>query len=390
MPATPAAQSTESKEWEGAILSAMTEPVQNTIVAVGELGVSRHALQDLAQYSGGDAWFTQNEREALAWLDTRRPLAVLVPHESDLAREIALRVRAQSRHALTPIVSLAKDVGDLTFAEAFGWGADDVVRASHLDQLTRRLRALPRAGMDSPPSARGRALVADSDNVRRLVIGRVLRNAGYLVDFALNETDTCNVAQDGHPELVVINQDLTRHPSALVETARGSGVGATWFFTCPPRDLAALRTRLASVPGARVIDGYAPPENILFLANEVRAGFTHNQRATPRLLFGTSVRYRPAGASEDDIGYTYNLSVGGMYVRSLAPVEGKKVWVELQPPRSNRHVRLVGEIVWQRPMRLDQHATTPPGFAIKLTDGAQDDMDAWREGYEAFRADMGL
>jgi Tfp pilus assembly protein PilZ len=163
-----------------------------------------------------------------------------------------------------------------------------------------------------------------------------------------------------------------------------------WFFTCPPRDLAAFRTRLASVPGARAIDGFAPPENILFLANKVRSGCTHNQRATPRLLFGTSVWYRTAGGSEDDVGFTYNLSEGGLYVRTLAPVEGKTVWLELQPPRSNRRVRLVGEVVWQRPLRLDQHATTPPGFAIKLTDGAQSDMDAWREGYEAFRADMGL
>ncbi len=379
-----------SRKWEGTVLSAMAEPAENTIVVVGDIGVSRRAVNAVAKHSGSDIWFTQNARSALAWLDAKRPLAVLVPHDCGAAREVTLRVRAQSRHALTPIVSVADDVNDLTFAEAYGWGADDVVRSGQLAQLTRRLRALPRADEPSPPTAQGRALVVDSDSGRRLVIGRVLRNAGYRVDFALSEEDACRVAFEIRPQFVVFNEELTRRPAALVETARSGGLNTNWFFTCAPRALATLRTRLASVPHARAIDGYAPPENILFLANEVRNGVTHNQRATPRLLFGTSVWYRTAGAREDDVGFTYNLSVGGLYVRTLAPVDGRAVWVELQPPRSNRRVRLVGELVWQRPLQLDQHATTPPGFALKIVDGAQSDLDAWREGYEAFRADMGL
>lgn len=388
--ATEGTQRPTGQQWAEAVLSAMIEPAENTIVAIGELGACSATLAGLAAEAGTEAWCTKCERDALAWLDERRPLAVLLPHQGELTARVALRLRAQSRHALTPIVSVTREFTDLTFADAFSWGADDVVRVARLPQLVKRLRALPRNESRTPPTQRGRALVVDPDNHRRLVIGRVLRNAGYGIDFAASADNAAELLIERRPELVVYEEALAPDPVALVASARDAGIGATWFFACPPRGLNALDARLTSVPGARAIDAYAPPENVLFLANEARSGAANDQRATPRVLYGTTVWFRGAGREEDDVGFSYNVSAGGLYVRTLAPAEGKLVWLELQPPRSNRRVRLVGEVVWQRRLRLDQHATTPPGFAIKLVDGARMDSSAWSQGYEAFRSDLGL
>ena len=47
-------------------------------------------------------------------------------------------------------------------------------------------------------------------------------------------------------------------------------------------------------------------------------------------------RFGFAGRDADDRGFSYNLSLGGLYVRTLSPPEDDIVWVELRPPRSER------------------------------------------------------
>jgi Tfp pilus assembly protein PilZ len=134
-----------------------------------------------------------------------------------------------------------------------------------------------------------------------------------------------------------------------------------------------------------VADGYAPPENVLFIVNELLAPRNVDQRASPRLLYGTTVAFRPAGREEDEIGFSYNVSAGGVFVRTLAPPDfGQEVWLEMWPPRSERRVRLEGVVAWRRAFGRGAGATVPPGFGVKLTDGLGQDMGRWRSGCEVF------
>ena len=61
-------------------------------------------------------------------------------------------------------------------------------------------------------------------------------------------------------------------------------------------------------------------------------------RGTARVLYGTAVAFRPMGRDTDDFGFTYNVSAGGLYVRTLAPPDEQLVWLELCPPRGERRV----------------------------------------------------
>ena len=94
--------------------------------------------------------------------------------------------------------------------------------------------------------------------------------------------------------------------------------------------------------------------------------------------------FRDAGRESDDLGYTYNLSAGGLYVRTLAPPEEDICWLELLPPRSERRVRLVGRIAWRRWLERGEFATVPPGFGVEIIDGSKADLAAWEAGYRAF------
>jgi Tfp pilus assembly protein PilZ len=149
--------------------------------------------------------------------------------------------------------------------------------------------------------------------------------------------------------------------------------------------MAATHAAVAALSRVSVADGYAPPENVLFLANELLNQRGVDKRASPRLLYGTAVAFRAAGRDEDEIGFSYNVNAGGVYVRTLAPLDaGQDVWLEMWPPRSERRVRLCGKVAWRRAYGPQERATVPAGFGVQITDGLGGDLDRWRAGYDAF------
>ncbi len=325
-----------------------------------------------------------NAYDAGKWLSHQVPNAVLLQAKAVGAADVAIDARSDPRHFQVPMIALSDEPSDLDFAEVFSWSGDDVVRDAQTHALVGRLRRLSHDAPGEPTNGRGKALVADPDRTRRVVLGRVLRNAGYTVTFAVHSDDAWSYARSMPFDLVVASTDLQAAPRGAIEECRTAGSNATWIVTCPPRELGAQREALGGISDLVVTDGFAPAENVLFLANELRSKTRSNKRASARLLYGTTVAFRGAGREADELGYTYNISEGGMYVRTLLPPEDDQVWMELRPPRTERRVRLVGKVVWRRQFGPDQNATVPPGFGVQIIDGATVDLETWRHGYHAF------
>jgi DNA-binding response OmpR family regulator len=332
--------------------------------------------------------FVETGRDAARWLDDHDAHAVLLD-DSEAARGLCLDARAQARHSQVPMVSLTDGVDDLSFADVFSWGGDDAVARSETHGLVARLRGLPAEPPGPPKNGHGTALIVDADRARRIVLGRVLRNAGYSIEFAVSDTDAVDRVREHGPRLVIAGSGVGASPSALIGAARAQGSAATWIVTCPPKDIGAIRASVEALGNATVMDGFAPAENVVFLANELERGGTNDKRSSRRLLYGTTVSFRGAGRDQDDQGFSYNVSIGGLYVRTLAPPEDDVVWVEVRPPRCERRVRLEGRVVWRRKFGSAEGATVPPGFGIALTDATERDLGAWREGYGAFASALG-
>lgn len=316
--------------------------------------------------------------EAIGWLDGNEAHGLLC-HSLD-SESLAVQTRARSRLAKLPVLTLSETLGDLDFASAFSWGADDVVPLGALRPLVTRLRALPRELPPPPVEKRGTALIGEGDQTRRTTVARVLRNAGFAVRFAVTAEDTQRFAADPTLVLVVASKDLVVDMVKTIENAREQGSQANFVVCSPPRAIRADRESVAHLKGVTVTDSFAAPENVLFVANELGGGRTNN-RASPRVPYGTRVAFRGAGRDLDDHGFSYNVSEKGLYVRTLAPPEDDEVWLELCPPRSERHVRLVGKVAWRRPFNYNESATVPPGFGVSISDGAARDISLYVEGY---------
>ncbi|MCA9639932.1 MAG: hypothetical protein H6718_32045 [Polyangiaceae bacterium] len=361
-------------------------PAQRSLVlAVGSFSQrERTRLAVIAQESALELTLCADPTEAAARAAESTPHSVLVDATLPGCEAFCCDMRAQSQLAQVPLLALAPDLDDLTFASAFSWGGDDAVSLRHPRALIERLRKLPKEEQLVPSARRGRALVCEAEHSRRVALASVLRNAGYQVTFAVANEDTTRFARSTDFALVVLNVELEPHPRALLEEARENGSEALWILTTAPKHLAELREQLVGSQQATVCDGYAPPENVLFLANELGRTQGVDHRASARLLYGTRVDFRPAGLDQDDQGYTYNVSVGGLYVRTLNPPAEQVVWLELTPPRSDRRVRLEAHVAWRREWGPNSTATVPPGFGAQITDGTSRDIEAWKEGYRAF------
>jgi DNA-binding response OmpR family regulator len=340
----------------------------------------RLALSLTAEQAAFTLHAAESPEEAGRWLESHDALAMLL--DTEASESLAVQTRSSARHARLPMIALAREMGDLSFSDAFSWGADDVLPLSSTRPLLARLRMLPRETPTLPTTGRGTALVAESDQTRRTVVGRVLRNAGYSVMFAVTREDAASFAQQEDIALAVLNAELADDYSATIVAARRAGSKANFIVCATPRDLKAIRATLDGITGVSVIDAYAPPENVLFASNELKGGAVNNRRS-PRILYGTTVAFRGAGREKDDYGFSYNISEGGLYVRTLAPPEDDEVWVELCPPRSERRVRVVGKVAWRRRFNHNENATVPPGFGLSIVDGAKADIQAWNDAYLA-------
>jgi Tfp pilus assembly protein PilZ len=322
-----------------------------------------------------------------ALAEAPEPLAVGLGMGSEGAARTFAHIRGQVRLAQLPILGVAPQRDDLAFTELFSWGGDDLLTLRSQLPLARRLRLLAArrpASKDPAPRARC-AIVAGADARWRSVMGRAMYQGGFSVRFVASTIDVVDESLSEGVSVVVLADDHGADAEAALAGARARGSQVAWVVVVPPKHMASLQASIGSMGPASVADGFAPPENVLFLTNELLSRRGVDQRASPRVLYGTSVAFRAAGRDEDEVGFSYNVSAGGVFVRTLAPIDaGQEVWLEMWPPRSERRVRLAGTVAWKRPFGPSENATVPAGFGVKITDGLAGDLDRWRVGYEAF------
>lgn len=364
-----------------------------TLLLVGEaseyiLGIVGRA----ADRAGNELVAVTTVDEAQSWIEGSavRPGAIGLALDRDGAARRAIALREDFALAGVPILGLHRAPTDLAFEEAFATGIDDVCSYDEV-RLGRRLRQLAEIDPASVERRESVVVVAEPDRETRLIIGRIFRDAGYSVAFALDAEEA--VKQSLEPRAVVVVASATLAVDGrdvLAVRARKEGCHVPWIVNTPPKDMPAMmRLSLrAAVEGVNVTvhDAFAAPAALLFVANELLNKPLRDGRRSERLLYGATLRYRNAGRDNEDVGYVYNLSEGGLYVRTLAPpARWEELWVEFVPPRSDRLVHLDATCVWVRKYGPAGNASVPPGFGVQFTGGSKADVGRYERSYLAFQ-----
>jgi CheY-like chemotaxis protein/Tfp pilus assembly protein PilZ len=367
----------------------------STLVLLGDVSEAVIvAVENAAEIAGETVHVETQVDRAVAWIDEQstRPTAIAIWMEPEGAGRQALEVRQHFHLAATPVIGLVRSVRDLDFEEAFATGVDDVSSLDPL-RLGRRLRRLEECEAGQVKRREDVVLIADADRNTRLLNGRVFRNAGYQVQFALDAEEALRQSLDPKTLVVLVSAEIDSASAEPLSTiAAREGSRAAWIVHTPPKEMATVRARIGAPAGVKVTvhDAFAAPATLLFVANELLNKPPKDVRGSERVLYGTSVRFRQAGREDDDIGYMYNLSEGGFYVRTYAaPERWDEMWLEFVPPRSDRRVHLEGRVVWVRGHGPGSSASVPPGFGVQLTGGSKGDLERYERGYRAFLEDRG-
>ncbi|MFW6050466.1 MAG: PilZ domain-containing protein [Myxococcota bacterium] len=363
------------------------------VVFVGsEHATAREDTEGAARRAGVEAslcWDVEEARTLLARADLAAPRCVVVDLELPDLEGFIGWLRGEAHLFPVPVVVQVSHPDDALYLQAHSLGADDVVVRGDDAGITRRLRNLSDFDPTArPPKTQGSAVVAHGNELRRRVLGRILRQAGFDVSFALDADDLVRVAH-GMPQTPVLMVADAALPGAgaihAVRAVRGRAGfdGVPVVLTAEADEVGALRGAAEGMGDAAVTHEAAPPDNLLFLANELLRPDVRNVRASTRVLYGTICAFRRAGTLVPVYGLTYNISREGLYVRTLdPPAPGTDLWLEMRPPRVGGAVHLRAKAVWARGLR-NPGGAAPPGFGVRLVDGGPaDDRAAYETGYE--------
>ncbi len=350
---------------------------ERTVLVLAQLPrEERHALMAETAAAAFEQHPVESLGAAVLSLATRPPAAVLVDLELPEAQELCVKVRTKRRSVDVALFGMAREVTADTFAEALRWGVDDVTSLRTEGALASRLIALPE-DLANPPVARGDAVVATGDD-GEFIIGRMLTNAGYEVEYARDPITLQQLASLERMRLVVTTPRVGNF-SDLIQAARRRGGNATWIVISAPDDVAIVERALTGVPRAGVVSRADPFEHILFASNEL-AGSAADARRERRVLHGALVRFGSSPDGPFDHGYTYNVSPGGLYVRTLAPPKEDEIHVQVVAPNSNEPLHLIGKVAWRRGFARLGTATAPPGFGLQIAGGDEAHRAAWARG----------
>lgn len=314
--------------------------------------------------------------EAAAWLERNDPRVVVLDLRVAGVNDVCRKVRSKRQLCGVPIIALTRQISDGEAARFYAVGVDDVLPLDANAQLLVRLRQLSQHSL-APPLELGTAIIADPEAQRRDIFGRVFMNAGYDIEYAVDDRALRSADAVAKAKVIVVSAKLG-DPRALIESAKANGSAAVWVVGVPRRELDALDQRLTGLEGVAVIARDAPPTDALFFANELLLPPGARLRKGERRLYGTQVRFRAVGGVDTDFGFSYNVSDAGLYVRTLAPPTADRVWLEVRPPLSSEWACLEAEVAWRRPFATQGGAAVPPGFGVKLLSGLGQSLVSWK------------
>jgi CheY-like chemotaxis protein len=339
-------------------------------------------LRNAVERADAGAHFSACVLDAAEKLSELRPKCIFVDgDEQELARTTAW-VREHPVLFSTQVIAMVSDLRDSSFVQAYRNGADDVIMRSNLGGVTRRLANLQ--DFDPcvrPPISKGRVLISHETDEHRRRFGRVLRQAGFDVHFALDADEiVAEMTSESAPQLVVVSDELL--PVHRIREVRRLASAPRAPFVVVAT---AASTRILMDSGLErvaMISECAPHDHLLFLANDLLRGGRRQVRNSPRYLFDTICSFRSEGAFSPEHGLTYNLSETGIYVRTLdPPPKASALWLEVRPPGTTATVHLRGTLVWVA-MPGRSARGTPPGFGLRIEvdKSPASDLEAYRQG----------
>jgi PilZ domain-containing protein len=316
-------------------------------------------------------------------LEKEPPLALLIGDEVQDRKKIISYIQEHVELAQTPVI-IQVPLADPDIVErAFLDGADDFLVDGSRAQLEALTAVLQSAEMwQAVRAPNGLVVLADEDSQERVRLSRVLKRNGFDTHFASSFAELEKGLATLSPRAVVASAGLSGGLllDALAEDDFCKLSTSPWIILGGPGDTAP---RGLENHENMVFDAGGDAERLTFLMNEILTPPPPDTRKTQRLFYGTPVSFTAEGSADVFHGYSYNVNLGGIFIRSLSPLPTQvRVTLRFQPPFGRGEVVVDGQIVWRREFASTQGQASPSGVGVQFTSLAPADRAAFETGYD--------
>lgn len=316
-----------------------------------------------------------------------QPQAIVVPADlPDLGHRI-VSLRERRELSRVPVIARMPVLDSKMVEHAFRGGCDDIIVDGNLNQF-RAMAAVVTQNDDwqSMRAAAGLVVLAHQDRYTRMRIGQVLRKNGFDLHFAASTEELVNVVETLKPRAVIAANDLpTRSPVSFIETMDHQ---PPWIVLTAPEHMQMMETAVGEHEDIKFLDHSSDAESLTFVLNDFLAPKQKSERRTPRILYGTTVAFKPKDAvdAEEFFGFSYNVNIGGLFVRTLTPPPMQSLLtVRFTPPMGLGTVVLTAQVVWRKAIGSTDGPATPEGMGVQFVDALPADVAGFEAGYNYLR-----
>jgi CheY-like chemotaxis protein len=283
----------------------------------------------------------------------------------------------------TPMLVWVSRIDNKFLKHAFRCGLDDYVlegNPEHLDEILATVKhESPWKAVRAPL---GQVILAHPERTERVRLSRVLQRNGFDIRFA-SSTEELKETRDRVPARAVIaSVDLPGQ--SVLELIKGQEAREApgWIVVASAEEIKEIGGQLPDAPRTALFEIGSDAEAITFMMNDLLSVPVMQARKSPRLLFSTPVSIVHTSGDVSFYGFTYNLNLNGLYIRTLTPLPvSSQIDVSFRPPFSKEQVFATSLVVWCKQLRETEGPRSPPGMGIQFVEMGQADRSAIEDGY---------
>src|ERR1700737_29074 len=312
---------------QGGPVNAVNESKQ--VLVVDDDRLIRVMVGSMVRDAGFEPVVASNATEAIGSLATLQPLAVFIDlyMPDSPGDECCKIIKSNEELAHVPIVLMTAANSEGDVQRALLAGADDFlpkpVRAYQLASMLKAVReGLRRPKRERPDAPVKRVLLADHDGFFRALVGNLLERAGYEVIQAETGLSALRTMLQGRPKLDLCILNITMPGLDGLEMLRKIRAAPELaklpiFVTTESKDQVNIREELYTLGVRYLIQKSALNlEEVLRRVNQqLLRG--HESRILKRARFYRVCDFRCSGDGDWLSGFIYNLSAGGIALRTL-------------------------------------------------------------------------
>lgn len=294
------------------------------LVALGPFDSVAEELAGAVRTAGGKLRRVDSVAALGAAARAERPDLVLAHADAPGLEELGDAIAAPELDS-APVVGVLPHFSLEAAVHAAALGADDCITVGELAaRLTDLLGVSPSPATPRSPARRRKVLLADAAPGHRRLLAFLLERAGFDVVCAADGTEALLLLEEERGlDLLVLDFGLPGcEPTSFLALAEERLGGP------PPPGIGMLPAAAEPEAAAAALTGgfrhlhctTRPPDELVFLANESTVRDHARMRAAPRFPCAALVRFRPdAGGWRSAL--SHNISMSGLYVRTLLPPE---------------------------------------------------------------------